>query len=331
MHKAYINYNVAFTFLPLCFFSFKLFCNFAIILFTQKMSIQNTILLLTETVEKLSDPQTLKGLFHQHREGYPLPSSTVLEEIVQLSRAILFPGFFGKSQVNIQTIQYQIGVEVEKLSYLLKEQILAGLCFSEDYESKSGMVDLKKHARELASKMISRLPKVRSVLATDVEAAYNGDPAAKSYAEILLCYPVLKALTSYRLAHELFLMGVPLIPRMMTEMAHSETGIDIHPGATIGSHFTIDHGTGVVIGETCVIGNHVKLYQGVTLGAKSFPLDEQGNPIKGIPRHPIIEDDVIVYANATLLGRITIGRGATVGANTWILEDIPPETKVFKK
>lgn len=331
MHKAYINYNVAFTFLPLCFFSFKLFCNFAIILFTQKMSIQNTILLLTETVEKLSDPQTLKGLFHQHREGYPLPSSTVLEEIVQLSRAILFPGFFGKSQVNIQTIQYQIGVDVEKLSYLLKEQILAGLCFSEDYETKSGMVDLKKQARELASEMISRLPKVRSVLATDVEAAYNGDPAAKSYAEILLCYPVLKALTSYRLAHELFLMGVPLIPRMMTEMAHSETGIDIHPGATIGSHFTIDHGTGVVIGETCVIGNHVKLYQGVTLGAKSFPHDEQGNPIKGIPRHPIIEDDVIVYANATLLGRITIGRGATVGANTWILEDMPPEAKVFKK
>ena len=331
MHKAYINYNVAFTFLPLCFFSIKLFCNFAIILFTQKMSIQNTILLLTETVEKLSDPQSLKGLFHQHREGYPLPSSTVLEEIVQLSRAILFPGFFGKSQVNIQTIQYQIGVEVEKLSYLLKEQILAGLCFSEDYETKSGMVDLKKQARELASEMISRLPKVRSVLATDVEAAYNGDPAAKSYAEILLCYPVLKALTSYRLAHELFLMGVPLIPRMMTEMAHSETGIDIHPGATIGSHFTIDHGTGVVIGETCVIGNHVKLYQGVTLGAKSFPLDEQGNPIKGIPRHPTIEDDVIVYANATLLGRITIGRGATVGANTWILEDMPPEAKVFKK
>lgn len=189
----------------------------------------------------------------------------------------------------------------------------------------------EKQARELASEMISRLPKVRSVLATDVEAAYNGDPAAKSYAEILLCYPVLKALTSYRLAHELFLMGVPLIPRMMTEMAHSETGIDIHPGATIGSHFTIDHGTGVVIGETCVIGNHVKLYQGVTLGAKSFPLDEQGNPIKGIPRHPIIEDDVIVYANATLLGRITIGRGATVGANTWILEDMPPEAKVFKK
>ena len=179
--------------------------------------------------------------------------------------------------------------------------------------------------------MTARLPKIRKVLATDVEAAYNGDPAAKSSAEILLCYPVIKALTSYRLAHELSLLGVPLIPRMMTELAHSETGIDIHPGATIGSYFTIDHGTGVVIGETCVIGNHVKLYQGVTLGAKSFPLDENGNPIKGIPRHPVIEDDVIVYANATLLGRIHIGRGCIVGANTWVLDDMAPETKVYKK
>ncbi len=295
------------------------------------MSTQNTTHLLTETVDQLSDPKTLKGLFHQHREGYPLPSSVVLEEIVQLARAILFPGFFGKSQVNIQTIKYQIGVEVEKLHHLLAEQILAGLCFSEDCEPRCDRDKLKRQAREMANEMVARLPMIRKVLATDVEAAYNGDPAAKSIAEILLCYPVIKALTSYRLAHELFHLGVPLIPRMMTEMAHSETGIDIHPGATIASYFTIDHGTGVVIGETCVIGNHVKLYQGVTLGAKSFPLDEQGNPIKGIPRHPVIEDDVIVYANATLLGRIHIGRGCTVGANTWVLDDMPPETKVYKK
>ncbi len=295
------------------------------------MSTQNTTHLLTDTVDQLSDPKTLKGLFHQHREGYPLPSSGVLEEIVQLARSILFPGFFGKSQVNIQTIKYQIGVEVEKLNHLLAEQILAGLCFTEECEPQCDRDKLKEQAREMASEMVTRLPKVRKVLATDVEAAYNGDPAAKSIAEILLCYPVIKALTSYRLAHELFLLGVPLIPRMMTEMAHSETGIDIHPGATIGSYFTIDHGTGVVIGETCVIGNHVKLYQGVTLGAKSFPLDDQGNPIKGIPRHPVIDDDVIVYANATLLGRITIGRGCTVGANTWVLDDMPPETKVYKK
>lgn len=295
------------------------------------MSTQDTTHLLTETVDQLSDPKTLKGLFHQHREGYPLPSGTVLEEIVRLARAILFPGFFGKSQVNIQTIKYQIGVEVEKLNHLLAEQILAGLCFAEECEPQCDRNKLKQQAREIAGETVARLPMIRKVLATDVEAAYNGDPAAKSIAEILLCYPVIKALTSYRLAHELFLQGVPLIPRMMTEMAHSETGIDIHPGATIASYFTIDHGTGVVIGETCVIGNHVKIYQGVTLGAKSFPLDEQGNPIKGIPRHPIIEDDVIVYANATLLGRIRIGRGCIVGANTWVLNDMPPETTVYKK
>ena len=295
------------------------------------MSTQHTTHLLTDTVDRLSDPATLKGLFHQHREGYPLPSGTVLEEIVQLARAILFPGFFGKSQVNIQTIKYQIGVQMEKLYHLLTGQILAGLCFSDTYEPQADVDDMKEKARLLAGDMIARLPKVRSTLATDVEAAYNGDPAAKSYAEILLCYPVIKALTSYRLAHELFVMGVPLIPRMMTEMAHSETGIDIHPGAQIGAYFTIDHGTGVVIGETCIIGNHVKLYQGVTLGAKSFPLNEQGHPIKGILRHPILEDDVVVYANATLLGRITIGRGAVVGANTWVLNDIPPETTIYKK
>ena len=142
---------------------------------------------------------------------------------------------------------------------------------------------------------------------------------------------VIKALANYRLAHELYVLGVPLIPRMMTEMAHSETGIDIHPKATIGDYFTIDHGTGIVIGETCVIGRHVKLYQGVTLGAKSFPLDSQGNPIKGIPRHPILEDNVVVYANATILGRITIGEGCVVGANTWVMEDMAPQTKKYNK
>ena len=161
-------------------------------------------------------------------------------------------------------------------------------------------------------------------------AAYNGDPAAESYAEIISCYPVIKALTNYRLAHELVQLGVPLIPRIISEMAHSETGIDIHPAAQIGSHFTIDHGTGVVIGATCIIGNNVKLYQGVTLGAKSFPLDENGNPIKGIPRHPILEDDVIVYSNATILGRVTIGKGCVVGANLWITKDMKPKTKKFK-
>ena len=161
--------------------------------------------------------------------------------------------------------------------------------------------------------------------------AYKGDPAAVNVGEIISCYPVIKALTNYRIAHELHLMDVPLIPRIITEMAHSETGIDIHPAATIGHHFTIDHGTGVVVGATCIIGNNVKLYQGVTLGAKSFPLDEAGNPIKGFPRHPILEDNVIVYSNATILGRITIGEGCVVGANMWVTEDMKAGTRRIKK
>ena len=179
--------------------------------------------------------------------------------------------------------------------------------------------------------LIADLPEIRKTLATDVEAAFNGDPAAESFGEIISCYPVIKALTNYRIAHRLHTIGVPLIPRIISEMAHSETGIDIHPAATIGHHFTIDHGTGVVIGATCIIGNYVKLYQGVTLGAKSFPLDDNGNPIKGIARHPILEDNVIVYSNATILGRITIGQGSVVGANIWVTESMEPYSKKYKK
>ena len=287
-------------------------------------------LTLTETIDRLADPQSLQGLFHQHRDGNPLPSSKRLKEIIDLSRSILFPGYFGKSQVNIDTIQYQIGVNVEKLHRLLSEQILAGLCFSCGETKNIHCNECKAEAERITTQLIAKFPELRRILGTDVTAAFNGDPAAKSTAEIISCYPVIKTLTNYRIAHELFVMGVPLIPRMMMEMAHSETGIDIHPGATIGSYFTIDHGTGVVIGETCVIGNNVKLYQGVTLGAKSFPLDEEGNPIKGIPRHPIIEDNVVIYANATVLGRITIGDHCVVGANTWVLQDMKPGEAIYK-
>ena len=294
------------------------------------MIAQRMTLTLTETIDRLADPQSLQGLFHQHRDGNPLPSSKRLEEIINLSRSILFPGYFGKSQVNIDTIQYQIGVNVEKLHRLLSEQILAGLCFSCGETKNIHCNECKAEAERITTQLIAKFPELRRILGTDVTAAFNGDPAAKSTAEIISCYPVIKTLTNYRIAHELFVMGVPLIPRMMMEMAHSETGIDIHPGATIGSYFTIDHGTGVVIGETCVIGNNVKLYQGVTLGAKSFPLDEEGNPIKGIPRHPIIEDNVVIYANATVLGRITIGDHCVVGANTWVLQDMKPGEAIYK-
>lgn len=297
------------------------------------MSTDNLTRILTNTVERLSHPESLKELFHQHRDGDPLPSGKALEEIIELARSILFPGFYGKSTVNVRTLRYHIGVNLERFNKLLTDQITAGLCFVDGCcdDTAEALSCRREKASELSAQLIERLPDIREVLATDVDAAYNGDPAAESRSEIISCYPVIKALVNYRIAHELVLLGVPLIPRIITEMAHSETGIDIHPGARIGRHFTIDHGTGVVIGATCIIGNNVKLYQGVTLGAKSFPLDENGNPIKGIPRHPIIEDDVVIYSNATILGRVTIGRGCVVGANLWVTEDMPPRTtKTFK-
>ena len=295
------------------------------------MSLLNFTHLLAQTVTELSEDSSLKGLFHEHQDGDPLPSGKVLHEIIELCRAILFPGFYGTSTVNHHTIIYHIGVNIERMYNLLTEQIHAGLCFDAKETGDCACDTKREKAIDLAGQFISRLPALREVLATDVEAAYNGDPAAESYGEIISCYPIIKALSNYRIAHELLLLGVPLIPRIITEMAHSETGIDIHPAARIGHHFTIDHGTGVVIGATCIIGNHVKLYQGVTLGAKSFPLDDDGHPIKGIPRHPILEDDVIVYSNATILGRITVGRGATVGGNIWVTEGVPAGARLVQK
>ena len=177
---------------------------------------------------------------------------------------------------------------------------------------------------------IQALPEIRHLLALDSKAAYTGDPAAVSYGETIFCYPSMRMMTNYRVAHELYKLGVPLIPRIITEMAHSETGIDIHPGAQIGESFFMDHGTGIVIGATCIIGNNVKVYQNVTLGAKSFPLNENGNPIKGIPRHPIIEDNVVIYAGATILGRITIGQDSIIGGNVWLTESVPPNSRVLK-
>ena len=286
---------------------------------------------LTTAVNQLSDNESYRGLFYQHNHGENLPSVNRLNEIVELARAILFPGYFGHSTLNSQTVSYHIGVNVEKLFDLLTEQIQAGLSFGITNNGTDKLQSSNTEtAAELASEIISSLPELRKILATDVEAAYYGDPAATCFGEIIYCYPVIRALTNYRLAHELFVRNIPLIPRIITEMAHSETGIDIHPGAQIGHHFTIDHGTGVVIGATCIIGNNVKLYQGVTLGAKSFPLDEQGNPIKGIARHPILEDDVIVYSNATILGRVTIGKGAVIGGNIWVTEDVPQGERIIQ-
>lgn len=279
--------------------------------------------LITLTVKKLSEPASYNRLCHQQREGEPLPSGEVLSEIIFLIRSIIFPGFFGNSSINPHTLNYHIGVKTERVYDLLTDQILAGLCYECGLDKGNYIKVHREEAKNIAAQFIQKLPYLRDLLATDVEAAYNGDPAAQSFGEVILCYPAIRAISNYRVAHELHELGVPLIPRMMSEMAHSETGIDIHPAAKIGAYFTIDHGTGVVIGATSIIGKNVKLYQGVTLGAKSFPLDEEGNPIKGVPRHPILEDNVIIYSNATILGRITLGEGATIGGNIWVTEDVP--------
>ena len=298
------------------------------------MSLSDYTHTLTQAVSELSDKHSYEGLFHQYKDGDPLPSGKSLRRIVELSREILFPGYFGNSTVHRRTINYHIGVNVEELFGLLTEQIQAGLCFGLENTPSDNVIKKipdRDTAASIAARFISKLPEIRRILATDVEAAYYGDPAATCFGEIICCYPIIRAITNYRIAHELYMLNVPLIPRIITEMAHSETGIDIHPGAQIGHHFTIDHGTGVVIGATCIIGNNVKLYQGVTLGAKSLPLDENGNPIKGIARHPILEDDVIVYSNATILGRITIGKGATIGGNIWVTDSVPAGSRIVQR
>ena len=259
-----------------------------------------------------------------------MPSIDVLEEIVQLVRSILFPGYFGSSNINADTITYHIGINVEKLSTLLAEQIKAGMCFNQTTLEQTNE-ELSTLAKAKAAALIEQLPEIQEKLRTDVIAAYNGDPAAKSLGEIIFCYPSIRAISNYRFANALLKLDIPLIPRIITEMAHSETGIDIHPGATIGNYFTIDHGTGVVIGETATIGNNVKMYQGVTLGAKSFPLDKDGNPIKGIDRHPKIGNNVIIYSNSTILGNIKIGDGAIIGGNIWVDKDVPAGAKLVQQ
>lgn len=285
---------------------------------------------LTETLNKLSQSKSYK-LAYLPLHGKPMPSIKILAEIVNLLRKVLFPGYFGNSSVTSICVGHYMGVNFDRAYQLLAEQIRRGLCFACEHESEDSCVNCKDIAPGITAKFMAKLPEIRKELSADVKAAYDGDPAAKSFGEIIYCYPTIRVLTNYRIAHQLLELNVPLIPRIIAEMAHSETGIDIHPGAKIGESFTIDHGTGVVIGETCIIGNNVKIYQGVTLGAKSFPLDDDGNPIKGIDRHPIVEDNVVIYAEATILGRITIGEKSVIGGNVWITQDVKPESVVTQR
>ena len=253
----------------------------------------------------------------------PLPSVDEVRQIVSLCKDIIFTDYFHKRQSDEQMRSHHIGVSMDELYTLLRRQVARGLQFCEECSEN----DVLSAAEEIALKFIDQLPEVKRLLYTDVEAMFLSDPAASNYGEVIYCYPVMNTMTHYRLAHLLHQMQVPVIPRIITEQAHSKTGIDIHPGAQIGEYFAIDHGTGVVIGETTIIGNHVTLYQGVTLGAKSFRYDENGNMLN-IPRHPIIEDHVTVYSNASILGRITIGHHSVIGGNIWVTNDVPPYSRI---
>lgn len=277
---------------------------------------------LKQTVHQLARDIDARGMCHMRFGREPLPRQGLIKEAVTLCRELLFPGFFGDTDVNSFNLEYQLGLRCERLKSLLENQITAGFAIGACLTDASKLAGLRQRAVEVTAGFIAKLPQLRDLLHTDVEAIYEGDPAAVSHEEVIYCYPSIKAIINYRIAHELLLAGVPVIPRMISEQAHSETGIDIHPGASIGDYFAIDHGTGVVIGATAIIGNHVKIYQGVTLGARSFRTDSDGRLVKGGPRHPIIGNNVVIYSNATILGRVTIGDNAVIGGNIWVTTDV---------
>ena len=260
-----------------------------------------------------------------------LPSRDALAEVLVDLRAALFPSHFGATDLSGEAVEYFIGHKLDLALTALHDQVRRGLGFAcERHGDSANCEDCAKKSDEKIRAFAAQLPQIRRWLASDLEAAYEGDPAATSPDEALFCYPGQTAMFHHRVAHALHVLGVPLIPRILSELSHAATGIDIHPGARIGSSFFIDHGTGVVIGETCVIGDRVRLYQGVTLGAKSFPLDAQGRPIKGVPRHPVVEDDVVIYAGATILGRVTIGRGSSIGGNVWLTRSVPEGSRIVQ-
>jgi len=258
----------------------------------------------------------------------PLPGKQAIIEILEGIREILFPGYYGISELCWENVRYFVGSKIDVLFVSLSTEISKSFVHK-CRETGHVCVECMDRAEQHSIEFFKKIPKLRELLVEDVQAAYDGDPAAKSLDEIIFSYPCILAITTYRVAHELHIQGVPLIPRIMTEYAHGVTGIDIHPGAKIGRSFFIDHGTGVVIGETCEIGDRVKIYQGVTLGALSFPKDGTGALVRGRKRHPTIEDDVVIYAEATILGGDTvIGKGSVIGGNVWLVESVPPGTRV---
>jgi serine O-acetyltransferase len=289
-----------------------------------------SITVLEEAAEMLCSRQSLETVLYRPLHDAPMPSLALMEELLSRLRVVLFPGFFGHSKVHPESMRYHVQANLDSIYRLLAEQIHRGGCFAcAESPDACDLCGPKSH--ECALAFIARLPHIRRMLSKDAKAAYEGDPAATSIGETIFCYPSMTVMTYHRIAHELYKLKVPIIPRIISEMAHSLTGIDINPGASIGEEFFIDHGTGVVFGETCVIGNNCRLYQGVTLGALSFPKDNNGMLVKGIARHPVLEDNVIVYSGSTILGRITIGRGSTIGGNMWVTGDVAPGSTVLMR
>jgi serine O-acetyltransferase len=270
--------------------------------------------------------------FANTEKSFNLPGQKAIHAVVDDFLAILFPGCHGIGPMVEKQLDEFYSVQLRSSAERLAEQAERSFRYQCELEKCADCTDCRDKAGEAVIYLIDQLPKIRDILQRDIQAAYDGDPAAKSLMEIVMSYPGLQAIAIHRLAHPLYEKNVPLIPRIMSELAHSRTGIDIHPGAKIGPGFFIDHGTGVVIGETCVIGANVKLYQGVTLGALSFPKDEHGNPIKGIKRHPEVRDNATIYAGATILGGETIvGAGAVIGGNVWLTHSVPPQATVYNR
>lgn len=271
-----------------------------------------------------------------HLGHCPLPNYDVVIAIIEDVKEILYPGYQRREGLHMGNITYHVGDLIDGLHDKLTTQIARALRHDERVNGKPDTcnpleeTDYEAKGQAMAIEFLNRIPDLREILVTDVQAAYDGDPACTNLDEVIFCYPGLEAITVYRVANLLYRLGVPFIPRMMTEWAHKQTGIDIHPGATIGSYFFIDHGTGVVIGQTCEIGKHVKLYQGVTLGALSFDTDNEGNIVRGMKRHPTIEDHVVIYANATVLGgRTVVGNHSVIGSSVWLTRSVDPNTTVL--
>ncbi|MDG2469583.1 MAG: serine acetyltransferase [Pirellulaceae bacterium] len=287
--------------------------------------------LTEQIVETYTKCSTTQYLGHT-----PLPRFSEVISIMEDLTDIIFPGYRRREGLHIGNVTYHVGQLIDGLHDKLTRQIARALMHQQNIRTENKcaemVADFEAQGQAIAIKFLDKIPELRRLLSTDVDAAFVGDPACKSHEEVIFCYPGVHAITAHRIAHELYRLEVPIIPRMISEHSHGETGIDIHPGASIGEHFFIDHGTGVVIGETCEIGAHCKIYQGVTLGAISFPMDADGRLIRGAKRHPTVEDHVVIYANATVLGGKTlIGKNSIVGSSVWLTKSVEPFTTVLNE